>query len=335
MDARALVVTTINAPNPVLRTLAADAYRHGVPFVVAGDVKTPADFYLEHANYLDVAAQVAAFPELCEVLPLRHYTRKNVGYLVAVAQGATEIQETDDDNKPMDTFWMPLPQEIDAEEIKAPRGWFNVYRLFTDEFVWPRGFPLQRINDPFAPQPAASRRRVRGLIVHGLADDNPDVDAVFRLTRRLPLRFERSRTVVLPPDVWCPFNSQNTIFRRAAFPLLYLPSRCSLRMTDIWRSFVAQRCLWELSEGVVFHSPTVRQDRNEHDLLRDFRDEIEGYLNYDRVRGALEDCVLDGGDMARSQVRCYEALIGRDLLPADELPILSQWCRALERLGIG
>jgi len=32
--------------------------------------------------------------------------------------------------------------------------------------------------------------------------------------------------------------------------LMYLPIKASFRMTDIYRSFVAQRCLWELGEGV-------------------------------------------------------------------------------------
>ena len=36
--------------------------------------------------------------------------------------------------------------------------------------------------------------------------------------------------------------------------LMYLPSTCTFRMTDIWRSLIAQRCLWELGQGVVFHA---------------------------------------------------------------------------------
>ena len=44
-------------------------------------------------------------------------------------------------------------------------------------------------------------------------------------------------------------------------------------MTDIWRSFVAQRIAWANGWAILFHEPTVWQDRNEHNLMRDFRDE--------------------------------------------------------------
>jgi hypothetical protein len=96
-------------------------------------------------------------------------------------------------------------------------------------------------------------------------------------------------------------------------------------MTDIWRSFVAQRCLWELSEGVVFRHATMYQERNEHNLLNDFEDEIPGYLHNDRIRRILEPLRLDGADLVRSVIRCYEALVHQQIIGADELPILRAW----------
>ena len=78
--------------------------------------------------------------------------------------------------------------------------------------------------------------------------------------------------VWLGPETWCPFNSQSTWWFPVAYPLMYLPSRVSFRMTDIWRGFVAQRCLWELGKGIVFHAAEVVQRRNPHALLRDFAD---------------------------------------------------------------
>jgi hypothetical protein len=38
-------------------------------------------------------------------------------------------------------------------------------------------------------------------------------------------------------------------------------------MTDIWRSFVAQRIAYENDWAVLFHEPTVWQSK-EHDLQR-------------------------------------------------------------------
>ncbi len=312
--------------------MADGAHAHGVRFLVIGDTKTPADFKLGHADYLSVADQVRQFPEFCSVLPTKHYSRKNVGYLAAIAEGATEIQETDDDNIPYPSFWDPFPEQFNVESIgqDASAPWFNVYGRFTKTRIWPRGYPLQFLQANGTPPRNSVSKVTRAWIAQGLANENPDVDAVFRLTHDLPVNFEDRQPVLLDSGVWCPFNSQNTVFRREAFPLLYLPSKCSFRMTDIWRSFIAQRCLWEMGEGVVFHAATVFQERNEHDLLRDFADEVPGYLLNDKIRLALENCRLERQDMLRNLALCYEALVREELLPPEELPIVAAWCREFE-----
>ncbi len=331
---RALVVTTISAPGPILSALAKGAVDHAIQFIVAGDTKTPEDFRLLSTEYLSIDEQVRRFPDLCAVLPTRHYARKNTGYLVAIADGAVEILETDDDNVPYDSFWRDAPQTYAVRSIAtdAASPWFNAYRLFTDATIWPRGFPLEHLATQTGRVTEGPARSSRGLIVQALADDNPDVDAIYRLTRKLPLVFRPAAPVLLEPGVWCPFNSQNTRFRRDAFPLAYLPSHCSFRMTDIWRSFVAQRCLWEMGEGVIFESATVRQQRNEHDLLRDFADEVPGYLLNDRIRRTLDGCRLDPADARGNLVRCYEALIHDDLISEAEMPVVRAWTRECERL---
>ena len=38
-------------------------------------------------------------------------------------------------------------------------------------------------------------------------------------------------------------NSQNTLWFKKIFPLMYLPVTCSMRCTDIWRSLIALRIL--------------------------------------------------------------------------------------------
>ena len=50
--------------------------------------------------------------------------------------------------------------------------------------------------------------------------DNPDVDAIYRLTAKLPIIFEKNNTIALGSKTWCPFNSQNTTWFKPAFPLL-------------------------------------------------------------------------------------------------------------------
>jgi hypothetical protein len=329
---RALALTTINgSDNRCLRLLSEGASAAGIPFFIAGDTKTPAGFSLPGSTYLSIAEQTRRYPALAALLPTKHYTRKNIAYLAAMEWGAQEIQETDDDNFPRQTFWQSTtaaPMNVDAV-VGTP--WANVYRMFTDARIWPRGFPLEYA---LSPTPLISGRRLIDvpLILQGLADQNPDVDAVFRMTCDLPVSFKRRDPVFLLPGSWCPFNSQNTLFNRAVFPLMYLPSYCSFRMTDIWRSLVAQRCLWEMGEGLIFHDATVVQDRNDHNLLRDFSDEVPGYLHDDSIRVALEATALDAKDLHRSVYLCYEKMVADRFVDAAELPLVRSWSETMDRI---
>jgi hypothetical protein len=87
-----------------------------------------------------------------------------------------------------------------------------------------------------------------------------------------------------------------------------------------------------MGEGVILESATVRQERNAHDLLRDFADEVPGYLLSDRIRRTLEGCRLDSEDAGRNLVRRYEARINDDLIGEAEMPVVRAWTRECERL---
>ena len=98
-------------------------------------------------------------------------------------------------------------------------------------------------------------------------------------------------------------------------------------MTDIWRSFVAQRCLWELGAGVVFHAPEVYQERNTHSLIADFEAEVPGYLHNVNIALILDKVRLQSGvnNVSDNLISCYEALVASNELPADELPLVEAW----------
>ena len=131
-------------------------------------------------------------------------------------------------------------------------------------------------------------QKILAPIQQGLADLNPDVDAIYRLTQPLPVSFQKEpKRIALGHGSICPFNSQNTTWFREAFPLMYLPSYCSFRMTDIWRSFVAQRIAWTCGWNILFHEATVWQERNEHAIIKDFKDEISGYCNNREIMDRL------------------------------------------------
>lgn len=331
------VITTIQEPTDAVRRLVERLASLGAELVVAGDKKGPARFDLPNTVFLDLAAQLASPFELARLLPVGHYTRKNVAYLEAIRRGARCLYETDDDNAPLPN-WSLRNETVPASAI-ADRGWVNVYRCFCEDRIWPRGLPLDALAASFraAPNVDAETRTVRAPIQQGLANGSPDVDAVWRLVLDRPFDFREGPAVLLAPGAWCPFNSQSTWWWPDAFPLLYLPSHCTFRMTDIWRSLIAQRCLWELGLGVVFHAPEVVQDRNEHDLMRDFNDEVPGYQRNRELAQILEGLSLMSGvdQVGANLQRCYEALVAQRFFAREELMLLSAWRAGLEQAQHG
>jgi len=330
----AVVVTSISGPNAVLSGIAKGCADEGWRFYLAGDRKSPADFALEGCHFFGVDRQLASGFASAGALPFNHYSRKNIGYLIAIRDGAHVIVETDDDNIPLDPFWSARERR---SVVAAAEGqeWLNVYRYFSEAVIWPRGLPLDEIHKPVPDFAGLPRRAQDCPVQQGLADDNPDVDAVFRLVSPGVFTFRQDRRVAIGQGTWCPFNSQNTTFWRDAFPLLYLPSYCSFRMTDIWRSFVAERICWENGWSVLFHEPTVRQERNVHDLMRDFADEIPGYLNNRRICDLLAGLSMKPGlaSIPDNMRIAYAALADIGLVDAAELRLLDLWFADLKDAG--
>ena len=332
MNGAWIVLTTINPPTDTVRSIA-KLCRQGWGCVVVGDTKTPADWHHDGITYLDVAAQRRLFGAYADAIPYRHYCRKNLGYLYAIRHGAQLILETDDDNFPYEgEFGQNLRREVNGQLLAGP-GWVNIYRHFTpDPRIWPRGLPLDAIDHIGTTSPLPEPRDCP--IQQYLADNDPDVDAVYRLTRKEPLFFDRSAaSVVLGPDTWTPFNSQNTVFYREAFPLLYLPCHVSFRMTDIWRSFVALAALEHHGQSLAFHPPTVEQLRNAHDLMRDFRDEVVGYLRNREIVETLKTALSQadkGAELWRTAGYLWDSLHAIDVIPERELPLIRGWFEQLD-----
>lgn len=327
------VVTSIQAPTESMRALAARLAESGSPLLLVGDAKGPEHYPLDRAELYSFEQQNRSEFRLAPELGANHYARKNLGYLLAISRGADSIYETDDDNSPL-TTWCVRERETDVETVEA-RPWLNVYRLFAETNIWPRGFPLARVRQPATwAHEIGGSARVVAPIQQGLADGSPDVDAIWRMTLDAPIEFSQRASVHLPPSTWCPFNSQSTWWWPEAYALMYLPSTCSFRLTDIWRGFVAQRCLWELGHGLVFHAAEVFQERNEHDLVRDFEQERDGYTRHEELAHLLEDLSLEGpGNVGANLIACYRALVERGFLHADEMTRVTAWVEDLAALG--
>jgi hypothetical protein len=327
----AVVVTSIAAPNKALKALARGCQEKGYQFILIGDEVSPTDFVLDGCRFYSVEAQHQLPFKLANLCPTRHYARKNLGYLIALSDGARVIIETDDDNLPYDEFW-EAPKRVQSIPEVITRGWVNIYRYFSEANIWPRGLPLNHVLSEAPPFESLNVRDIDCPIQQALADADPDTDAIFRLTSTGAQYFKRDRQLALGRGCWSPFNSQNTVWWRDAFPLLYLPALCSIRMTDIWRSFIAQRIAWTTEWAIAFRGPTVWQERNEHDLMRDFRDEVPGYLNNISICESLDQLSLQPGvrNIGTNLRICYEKLVRMEIMPQEELELVDAWLADLK-----
>jgi hypothetical protein len=337
---RWIVITSINRPTRAIEVVSSLCRSRGWRAVVVGDTKTPADWNSPGIDFLSADRQRELFGQLAELIPYRHYCRKNLGYLYAIRHGAELILDTDDDNIPYPNFGTAISPIVRGRLLSGP-GWVNIYKHYIDGGaiqIWPRGLPLDAIDQ--AGTVGGSEIEEHCPIQQYLADNDPDVDAIYRLTTRGAVFFKKDApSLIVERNAWVPFNSQNTAFFRQAFALLYLPCFVSFRMTDIWRSFVAQAALWSVGRRLAFHGATVEQVRNEHDLMKDFEDEVVGYLGNRRIGQILEEA-LRIADATTSEtpvfsaiaMHLWRALHAAAIIPAQEMPVLEAWVSWLNDL---
>lgn len=335
----AYVVTTIQEPSAGVRAIADQCLETGSPFYVIGDRKTPRGWECPGVEYFGFGEEPAGDFALARMVRPDSYTRKMLGYLAAATSGASWIRETDDDNAPYPSFFEGASTAVRARRCATPSRFINIYGFFTDRHVWPRGFPLSLIRESNADATTEMTDFSGPMVFQALADGDPDVDAVYRLSApdTSDVSFDSAPPLIVEPGSWTPFNSQATAWPIGLLPLMYLPATCSFRMTDIWRSYIAQRLFPGLGARLVITAATVFQARNEHDLMRDFQDEIEGYTGYERFVDVLEETLIEGtpSSVLADLRLLYVALIDARFFTSDEIPILDAWIADMESLGFG
>jgi hypothetical protein len=319
-----IIITTINRKS---EGIARFERMDGWNIVVVGDKKSQPIESSASLTFLSINDQMELGYDLVDVCPYDHYTRKNIGYLYAIQHGADVIYDTDDDNLPYDSW--RLYDFVCSRKIVSALKFVNIYKYFTEELIWPRGYPLDDIHKETT-LGSEEMPPVEVGIWQGLADNDPDVDAIYRLAVNKGVRFEDNPPVVLEKGYYCPFNSQNTFWSKRTFPYLYLPATASFRFTDILRGYIAQRLLWEQNLHLGFTGATVYQERNEHELMRDFRDEVECYLNTKPIVNLLGSLNLSS-EPVTNLMAVYDNLAENGLISAKELIILQAWLSDLKK----
>jgi hypothetical protein len=323
----AIVITTIYEPTEAVKKF---AQLDGFNLIIVGDNKTPANWACANSIFLPVNDERTSGYELARKLPYNHYSRKMLGYLYAIEHDATAIIDTDDDNIPK-TDWAFPPFEGEFESAEADKGFINIYNFFTDMFIWPRGYPLKFITSKEKYLLNKKHRASIG-IWQGLADGDPDVDAIYRFTNNTPCFFNDREPLYLPKGTITPFNTQNTIIRNELFALLYLPTYVTFRFTDILRGLVAQPIMWSYGYHLGFTDATVVQKRNGHDYYQDFLSELPMFHHCERVIPIVQEVISKDNSLAENMILAYTALFKNDIVPENEIVTLKAWLADLDKL---
>ena len=327
---KAIVITSIFEPTEAVKRFAA---LKDYSLIVVGDKKSPAGWKHENVIYISVDDQQAMDFELVKILPYNHYCRKMLGYLKAIETGAEVIVDTDDDNIPMEEWSFPS-FEGKSDLLCGTKGFINIYQLFTKKKIWPRGLPLNLISKNFELEKFVKEADVKVGIWQGLADEDPDVDAIYRLTSDEPCYFEKRAPVVLDKAIISPFNTQNTLIRKELFALMYLPTYVTFRFTDILRGLVAQPIMWLYDYHLGFTDATVVQKRNPHDYMKDFISEIPMYEYCERVIELVTGAIIPSESIETNLYNAYLALHKENIVCDKEMLTLKAWLNDIQKLSL-
>jgi len=351
---RWIVVTSIFQPSPATRMLG-KMTRQGWCFVVVADTNGPAEYDdVEGVIYLTVERQRALHYQIVPKTPWRHFGRKNIGFLYAIAHGAKVIYDTDDDNrlkelsipligfKPGSSVPEEKPVNVSRPVNDRASNVFNPYPSFqpTCGHIWPRGLPLDFVQgknvENWTLQEAQLERPP--AVQQFLADEDPDVDAIFRLTKPLPCHFKGlpdglPKDMAIPPGVLLPYNAQATAHLYDAFWGLLLPVTVHGRVSDIWRAYLTQKLLWDIGQVVSFSPAYVVHDRVAHDYLKDFQSESDLYLKSTAMVSFLSAWSSDAPTLVERLEQLWAALYSRGFVELDDLLLAQAWIRDLLAVG--
>ena len=330
----AIVVTTIFDPAFLpgyLRSIRAVGRERDTTVYIIADRKTPAsvpqaaerarrDGFDVRCPVLDEQGQFLRAMGAPEgFVPWNTDNRRNVGFLMALADGAEVLISIDDDNfcDPQEDFigaHQVVGRACDDAVVTSSDGWFNICDLlegWPSGEVFPRGFPYyaQRTARALTRGPADGALRIAMNV--GLWLEDPDVDAVVRLARRPRGVAYRGPNVVLGPDTWTPINTQNTALTRdAALCYYYVRMGYPLRglridrFGDILSGYMTQKVVKHLGWGVRVGTPIVEHRRTPHNLFRDLYHELAGIALIEEFLPWLCEVRLSGND----PLTAYECL---------------------------
>lgn len=332
-----IVMTTIHSPTSTVKAL---SNLHGWQVLVVGDRKTPQSWRLPNVIFLDIKSQKSLGFKVLHHLPYDSYTRKTIGYLYAIKRGAKYIYEVDDDNFPEEGLnGFHVSSETTSHLVLSTNNLTsNPYIHFGQMSLWPRGYPLDRIG--LSPDRTYELCETRSpAIQQGVVNGDPDVDALTRMTRKhksgkLLLQFDKTAPpYMLPPGTYAPFNSQNTFFQRGAFWAMVLPTGVPDRVSDIFRSYWAQRLMWLIGESLAFAPPNAVQERSGHSDLKDAEDESEMYHGIGQYIKKLNEWQCEEISFYECVKELSQELVNAGFWKSQDVDVIDAWISDLSSIG--
>lgn len=305
MRNKVIVTTTINSPT---KSTLEFCQKKDFDFIIVGDLKTPHEEYrnledkFPQVKYLSPEEQEEKYKELSDSIGWNCIQRRNLGFVHAYSQGYEIIASIDDDNIPYENWGKEIliGDEIECDIYETENIVFDPLSVTNHSYIWHRGFPIDLLDKRDRVEyKGKSKRKI--LVQADLWDGDPDIDAMARLTMKPIVKFENLNSPYCS-NVISPFNSQNTFLSREVLKY-YMMLPFVGRMDDIWASYILQ---FHFSENLVYFKPTVYQERNKQDLIKNLENEVMGYRETMRFIEDLPNYLENLPDKTRKSFEVYQ-----------------------------
>lgn len=124
----------------------------------------------------------------------------------------------------------------------------------------------------------------------------------------------------------CVFNTQNTFWLNPElFISMIIPSSVSFRYCDILKGIICNIILNKTNNYMMYSSPNVIQNRNEHDLISDFKSEYEMYIHNEHILEYIENDTFSNDSVKTLLNTIYNNLLIKGVIKELDISILSAW----------